>query len=198
MCTSAARCERDEKPAVLVIGGEEIGRHQFLLAGARPHLELLPEPANTPFERDLRRVLLGLEAAEPEPVDDVRPEQLLLSVADELEDTAAGGEDPSFLVADDEAGVRRGVVVVHQLEEEAESAALAGDRDVVELLQPVVVDGALLAVGADEEGHELKVALDPSLPPEEPQLADRRRDDQAPRPHVAPLPAELGEVVAEV
>src|SRR2546430_6551740 len=45
-------------------------------------------------------------------------------------------------VADDEARVRGGVVVLHQLEQEAEPAPLARDRDVVELLQTVVVDGA--------------------------------------------------------
>src|SRR5207237_10459455 len=72
----------------------------------------------------------------------------------QLEDAAPGREDPTLLVADDEARVRRRVVVVHQLEEEAEAAVVARDRHVVELLAPVVVDRALLAVRAAEEGHE--------------------------------------------
>src|SRR5207302_1702095 len=120
--------------------------------------ELLTEPAYAPFERELGGVLLRLEAVEPEAFNDVGAEQFLLAVADELEDAPPGREDPALLVADDEAGVRRRVVVVHQLEQEAEPAALAGDGDVVDLLQPVVVDRALLAVRADEVGHPLKVA----------------------------------------
>ncbi len=80
-------------------------------------------------------------------------DQILFPEAGELEDAAPTRDDPRFPVADDQAGIRRGVVVVHQFEKEGEAAALTGDRDVVELLEPVVVDGALLAVRADEEGH---------------------------------------------
>src|SRR5919198_4414604 len=40
--------------------------------------------------------------------------------------------------------------------------------------------------------------LDPLLPAEEGELDDRGRDDQAPRPRIAPLPAELRKMVAEV
>src|SRR5439155_23936114 len=96
--------------------------------------------------------------AEVEALQEVGAEQFLLAVAHELEDASPGREDPSFLVADDEPRVRRRVVVVHQLEQEAEPAALAGDGHVVDLLQPVVVDRALLAVWADEVGHYSKVA----------------------------------------
>src|SRR6266550_1866194 len=152
-CTSAARCERDEQPAVVVVGREEVGRDGFPLSRTRAELELLAEPPHTPFERERRRVLFRLEAVEVEPVDDVRPEQLLLAVAGELEDAASGGEDSPLAVADHETRVRRRVVVVHQLEEEAEPASLARDRDVVDLLQSVVIDGALFAVRTDEVGH---------------------------------------------
>ena len=41
------------------------------------------------------------------------------------EDAAADGEDARLRIADDEAGARRGVVVVHQLEQEAEAAVAA-------------------------------------------------------------------------
>src|SRR5205807_8748005 len=151
-------CERDEQSAVLVVGGEEVGRDVLTLPGARTQLELLAEPSHTPFERDLGRVLLRRETVEPEAIDQVGAQQLLLAVAHELEDASTRREDPSLLVADDEPGVRRRVVVVHQLEQEAEPAALARDGNVVDLLQPVVIDGALLAVRADEVGHPLKVA----------------------------------------
>src|SRR5207245_582141 len=126
-----------------------------------------------------------LEPGQPEAIDDVRPEQLLLSESGELEDAAPAGEDPSLLVADHEPGVRRRVVVVHQLEEESEATALAGDRDVVELLDAIVVDRALLAVRADEVRHAIKVRLNPLPAPEEPELSHGREDDQPPGPGIA-------------
>src|SRR5438093_10485663 len=110
---------------------------------------MLTQSTNTPFQNELRRVLLLLEPRQTEAVDGVRPEQLLLAKAGELEDATPAREDPAFAVADDEPSVGRRVVVVHQLEEEAEATALAGDRDVVQLLYPVVVDRALLAIRAD-------------------------------------------------
>ena len=76
-------------------------------------------------------------------------------------------------VAGDEPGVRRRVVVVQQLEEEAEAAALARDRLAEQALAAVVVDRAVLAVRADEERH----ASGPSL-------ACRRRVRNSRRPCV--------------
>ena len=46
----------------------------------------------------------------------------------ELARAAAGADEPALLVEDEEGGVRRGVVVVEQLEQEAEPAALAAPR----------------------------------------------------------------------
>src|SRR5437867_195873 len=64
------------------------------------------------------------------------------------------GDEEAAGVADDHAGRRRGVVVVHQLEEEAEAAAVAADgRGVGQALAPVVVDRTVLAVRADEVRH---------------------------------------------
>ena len=95
----------------------------------------------TPHSSDNAAGFCGsLEPVQAEPLNQVRAEQLLLLVARELEDPAAAGDDPPVLVADHERGVRRGVVVVHQLEQKPEAAALAGDRHVVDLLEPVVVD----------------------------------------------------------
>src|SRR5207302_9149962 len=85
--------------------------------------------------------------------------QLALVEAGQLEDTAAGREDATVGVADDHAGAGRRVVVVHQLEQEAEAAAVAADRRRVgQALAPVVVDRAVLAVRADEVGHASIVA----------------------------------------
>ena len=122
-------------------------------ARARLQLERLVQPPDAPFERELRRVLLLLEAAEPEPLDDVDADQVALVPAGQLEDAAADREDAPLLVADDEARVRRRVVVVHQLEEEAEAAVVARDGLVVEALFAIDVDRPLLAVRADEKRH---------------------------------------------
>src|SRR2546425_5158744 len=110
MCTSAARRERDQQPAVLVVGGEEVGGDPLLLTAARTQTKAFAEPADAPFERQLGRIPLRLETAEPEPLDDVRAEELLLGIPGDLEDAPPGGENPRIGVADDEAGVRRRVV----------------------------------------------------------------------------------------
>jgi hypothetical protein len=81
------------------------------------------------------------------------PEQVGLAVTGQLEDAAADGEHSRLLVADDETCCRRGVVVLQQLEQEAESAASARGRVLREALARIVVDRALFAVGTDEERH---------------------------------------------
>ena len=73
------------------------------------------------------RALALLEAAEAEGLDDVLAHQVAFAVARQLEDAAARGEDATVLVAGDKPGVRGRVVVVQQLEEEPEPAALARD-----------------------------------------------------------------------
>ena len=99
----------------------------FTWPDARAQLELLVEAPHAPFERELRGVLLLLEAGEPEARDQVGAEQVALVPAGQLEDAAPDREDARALVGDDEARAGRGVVVVDQLEEEAEAAVAAGD-----------------------------------------------------------------------
>src|SRR4051794_27803759 len=196
--TSRSRCERDEQPAVVVVRREEVPGHPLRLAPVRPQLEPLTHATDAPFECERRRVPIRREPAQAEALDDVAAEQILLREARELEHAATGRDDPSLLVADHEAGARRRVVVVHQLEEEAEATPLARDGHVVDLLQPVVVDRPLLAVRADEVRHALSVGSDPPLASEEPELGQRRTDDQRPGEGVAPPPVDLREVVLEV
>ena len=76
-----------------------------------------------------------------------------VAVPGQLEHAAPGGEHARVAVADDEPGLGRRVVVLEQLEEEAEPAlaALHGLRR--EALVAVEVDRAALAVRADEERH---------------------------------------------
>src|SRR5207237_10656448 len=92
-------------------------------------------------------------------LDDLRAEQRLLRIPRQLEEAAPAREDAAALVADDHSRARSRVVVLHQLEQEAESAAGACDRLVEQALLAVVVDRPLLAVRADEVGHMAIVAM---------------------------------------
>ena len=47
------RREADEQPAVVVVGGEDVGDHRLLVPAARADRELLAEPPNAPFAREL-------------------------------------------------------------------------------------------------------------------------------------------------
>src|SRR5262249_61152461 len=88
------------------------------------------------------------------------------------------------------------VVVVHQLEEEAEPAVVAGDGLVVEALLAVDVDRALLAVRADEVRHSVRLAgSDPLLAPVEPELEHGAADDHGPGVRIPVAPVEFGHVV---
>ena len=151
-----ARRQRDEQAAVVVVGREDVRGDGLDLACARAELDLLAEPPHAPFERERDRALALLEAGEAERVDHVLAHQIAFAVARQLEDAAAGGEDARSAVAGDEPGVRRRVVVVEQLEEEAETAALTGDGLVQQALAAVVVERAVLAVRADEERHRFQ------------------------------------------
>src|SRR6266536_989204 len=154
----SARRQGDEQAAVIVVGGKEVRAHRFRLPTPRPELDLLPETADAPFERQLRRVSLLLEAREPERLDDVAAEQVDLRPPRQLEHTPARGEDPPLLIAHHEARARRRVVIVQQLEQEAEAAVVAGDGLVVQPLLAVDVDRPLFAVRADEVRHGLRLA----------------------------------------
>src|SRR6266540_6823627 len=214
----SARREADQEPTVLVVGRKEVGGHALYVPGAGAKLERLAEPPHAPIQGDLHRAL-PVEAGEPERLDDVAAHQLLLAEAGELEHVPAAREHPGLLVADDESGPRGGVVVLEQLEEKAEAAALARDRLVGQPFAPVVVDRARLAVRADEVGHAAMVARafqrlgretstgagnragagrrtgsQPALAPEVDDLRDRRRHDPPPGPPVAEAPVELGDV----
>ena len=83
----------------------------------------------------------------------VPADQVRLAKPRELEDAASDGEDARVPVADDEAGRGTWVVVLEQLEEEAEPAVAALRRLRGEALDAVDVDRALAAVGADVDGH---------------------------------------------
>src|SRR5919206_1443035 len=69
------RRQRDEEAAVVVVRGKEVADHRLRVAGTGPELELLAEAADAPLERELRGVAIGLEAVQPQALDDVRAHQ---------------------------------------------------------------------------------------------------------------------------
>ena len=91
--------ERHEQPAVVVVGGEEVGDDLLLDAGMRAQRELLAELPHAPFTDGGDRLGVG----EVEGLGDVPAHHVRLLVARELEDAVPGREDARVLVADDEA-----------------------------------------------------------------------------------------------
>ena len=86
----------------------------------------------------------------------------------ELPRAPAGADQAGLLVEDEERGVRGRVVVVEQLEQEAEAAFLA--RPCARFWKPAVrsvATAAIAAVGADEDRHwqGLRLAIDQRAPP---------------------------------
>ena len=150
MLIRGPRRQRHEQPAVLVVGGEEVDGDRLANRRPRRELEREAELADAPLLHDADR----LRIREREDVADVAPHQVALLEARQLEHAAPGREHPRVAVADDEAGRGGRVVVLEQLEDEAESAAPALQRvGAREPLEAVDVDRAVLAVRADVDGH---------------------------------------------
>ena len=118
------RREPDQETAVVVVGGEEVGSDRLHVTYPRAQHELLPEPPDAPFQSDLRGAL-ALEPGQPERLINIASHQLLLAEAGELEHVPPARDDAGVPVTDDETRARRRVVVLEQLEQEAEPAALA-------------------------------------------------------------------------
>jgi hypothetical protein len=76
-----------------------------------------------------------------------------VSEAGQLARPAAGADEPPLLVKDEEGGVRGGIVVVEELEQEPETAFFAGAGAILESRRPLGGDAAVPAVRADEDRH---------------------------------------------
>src|SRR5689334_18052076 len=124
------------------------------------HRQLLAELPDAPLldGGDRRRV------GQPERLGDVAAHQIRLLEAAQLEDAAAAREDAALLIAHDEAGRLRRVVVLEQLEHEAEVAPVARGWLLRDPFAAVGVEFPVLAPGADEEGHAARVARWPAVP----------------------------------
>src|SRR3954464_14458665 len=101
-------------------------------------------------------MVLPVVEAQSEHVADRAADDPLGVEARELARATAGADQPALLVGDEERGVRRRVVVVEQLEQEAEAAVRAAARAVAKACGPLGGDAAVPAVGADEVSHETR------------------------------------------
>src|SRR5512133_812900 len=119
---------------------------------------MLSEPPDAPFECERRRISPVLVARQREALHHLAAHELVLAIARQLEDATTRGEDPPLLVADHESRAGCRVVVVDQLEEETEAAAVARDGLLRQPFLAIVIDRPFLAVRADEVGHPVKVA----------------------------------------
>src|SRR5206468_3303377 len=89
--------------------------HLLRVSRARTQLQSLVQASHAPLERELGGILLLLEAGETEAVDEIGAEEVVLAPARQLVDAAPDGEDARLLVAHDEPGAGRRVVVVEEL-----------------------------------------------------------------------------------
>ena len=168
----ALRRQRDEQAAVVVVGGEEVGDDLLLAArracgsraarraAARP-IRARARPASASESCSASTTSRPIRSASVKPVSSKTPRPI-------------ASTRRSWSVTS-KPGVGRRVVVVEQLEEEAEAAVLAGRRLRREALAPVDVERALLALRADVVRHggqrSARLRSDPALPAEERELA---------------------------
>src|SRR3954454_4940483 len=113
----------------------------------------LAETAHSPFERHAD-VILSAPEVEAENIAYGTPDHLLVGQAGELARAAPATDDPALLVADEEGGVGRRVIVVQQLKQEAETALRASLRDGAEAGRSLGGASPIATVRADEQmGH---------------------------------------------
>src|SRR4051794_36350591 len=114
----------EQQAAVVVVGRKEVGGRARGQIALRVHLDGLAERPDAPLQHGPDRIL-PLGEAEAQDLPDAAPDHALVVEAGQLEGAATAADDPALGVADEEGRVRCGVVVVEQLEEEAEAALRA-------------------------------------------------------------------------
>ena len=132
-------CERDEQPAVLVVRREHVDGDR-LTRPERDRSSSRSPSRRTPHSSASATGLRPSAKPLSPKAETLRAHQLGLAVAGQLEHARPEARIRAVAVARDEAGARSRVVVVEQLEEEAEPASLARGRLTREPLEAVVVD----------------------------------------------------------
>src|SRR5207237_645344 len=95
--------------------------------------------------------VLAVGELEAEDVVDPAADRLLVRQPGELLRAAPAGDDPALLVAGEEGGVGRRVVVVEELEEEAEAAVRAALGEVAEALSALGLAYVVAALGLPDD-----------------------------------------------
>src|SRR4051794_23232958 len=165
------RRQDEQQSAVVVVRREEVRDRLGGKVSLGVHRDLLSERAHAPLERRLDRVgdavviRVGRLAAvalvdplEAEDVPDRAPDHILVAQAGELEPVLADVEDATLLIAGEERRLRRRVVVVQELEDEAEATLRAALRTVGDSCGPLARQFPVPAIRADEERHAESLA----------------------------------------
>src|SRR3954452_19557749 len=120
----SVRCQDEQQPAIVVVGGEDVGGGRLGPVPLCMHRNRLLEHAHPPFKRGADGIAILVEL-EVENFLDRPAHHVLLAEPGELAHAASDTYYARVGVADEESRIRSGVVVVEQLEQEAEAALLA-------------------------------------------------------------------------
>jgi hypothetical protein len=138
-----------------IVGGKEVRRRAGGQVAFGVDLHGLVEGAHAPLQHGPHRIV-GVVEAQAEHVAHRPTDDALVVETGQLERAAAAADDAALGVADEESGVRGGVVVVEQLEQKSEAAPRAALRLTAEACGAIGLGGAVSAVRADEQmGHAL-------------------------------------------
>src|SRR4051812_23962022 len=150
--SGALRRQDEQQSPVVVVRRKDVGLRRLRPVALRVNGNRLVEHAHAPLERCADVVVAALEV-EPQHFLDRAADDVRVAEAGELAGASAGADQAALLVADEERRVGGRVVVVEQLEDEAEAALRAAARAVAEAGRALAGDAAVTAVGADEVGH---------------------------------------------
>src|SRR4051794_2540069 len=120
----SVRRQDEQQPAIVVVGGEDVCGGRLGPVTLCMHRNRLLEDAHPPFECCADRIAV-LGELEVENFLDRPAHHVLFAEPGELAHPAADTYYTRVRVADEEGRVRGGVIVVQQLEQEAEAALLA-------------------------------------------------------------------------
>src|SRR4051812_43628498 len=154
------RGQHEQQSAVVVVRGEQVGGRLGRQVALGVDLHGLAERAHAPLQ-DGADVVGAVLEHEAQHLADVAADDALVVEARQLERAAATADHAALLVTDEEGGVRGGVVVVEQLEEEAEAALRAALRLAGEAGGAIALGTAIAAAGTDEEmSHGFSLSLE--------------------------------------
>src|SRR5919197_802445 len=139
------RSQDEQHAAVFIVGGKQVRCRTGGQIALCIYLHGLVEGAHAPFQ-DRADGIVGVLEAQAEHVADRTADDALVVEPGQLEGAAAAADDTPLGIADEERRVGRRVVVVEQLEQEAEAAARASLRLAAKAGGAVRLGGAVPAI----------------------------------------------------